>query len=67
MSEKEFRKYIVRLIFKIKDGSGEKIQKVKYYFNKEADIIKRNQAEILKMKETINQIKKIQWKVSPSD
>ena len=52
MSE-EFRRYIVRLIFKIR----EKIKEVKDHFNKEAEIIKRNQTEILEMKETINQIK----------
>ena len=34
-----------------------KIQEVKGHFNKESEIIKRNQAEILVMKETINQIK----------
>ena len=56
MSEKEFRKYIVRLIFEIKDGIGEKIQEVKDHFNKETEITKRNQAEILEMKET-SQIK----------
>ena len=57
MSEKEVNRYIVRLIFKIKDGIGEKIQEAKAYFNKEAEIIKRNEAEILEMKEIMNQIK----------
>ena len=40
MSEMEFKKYIVILIFEIKDGIGEKIQEVKEHFNKEAEIIK---------------------------
>ena len=41
MSE-ECRKYIVRLIFEIKDGIRKKIQEVRDHFNKEAEIIKRN-------------------------
>ena len=56
MSE-EFRKYIVRLIFKIKDGIGEKIQEVKDHVNREAGIIIRNQTEILQMKEIKKKIK----------
>ena len=39
MSEKEFRRHIVRLIFEIKDGIRGKIQEVKDHFNKEAEII----------------------------
>ena len=60
-SEIEFRKFMVKLIYKGKDDVRNKIrentQEIKDNFNKEIKILKKNQSEILKMKESINLIK----------
>ena len=72
MSEREFRMYIIKMIREanneikeqmqalnnlISQQLKEQMQEVKDRINKEIEIMKKNQIEILQMKETINQIK----------
>lgn len=63
----EFRKFMVKLIYEVKDNGRneikEKIQEVKGHFIKEIMILKKNESEILNMKESINKLK-IQWRAS---
>ena len=44
----------------------EQVQEAKDHFNKEIEILKKKQMEVLEMEETINQIK-TQWNASPTD
>ena len=72
MTEREFRMYIIKTIREankemkeqmqaLNDHNNqlvkEQIQEARDDFNKELEILKRKQSEILEMKETINQVK----------
>ena len=72
MTEREFRTYIIKMIREASEEMKEQmqtlnaytnwqlkeqIQEAKDHFNKQLEILKKNQTEILEMKETINQVK----------
>ena len=72
MSERELKMYIIKIIREANEEMKEQMQalndhtaqqlkeqmwEANEHFNKDLEILKKNQTEILEMKETINQIK----------
>ena len=57
LSEEEFKIAILKIFNEVKGNIEEQVNKFWSYFTKEIEIIKKNQLEILEMKNTMDQIK----------
>ena len=57
LNDNEFKIAIIKTLNKVKENAEKQFNEFRSYFTEEIETIKKNQSEILKMKDTVDEVK----------